>query len=311
MILVTGATSFVGRSVVRRLAEEQYDVRCLLRPSQREQRLPTGLTLSTASAHFTDLPALRVAMRDATTIVHLLREEEPTQKGTLHDHIQGTANLITAAQEVGVRRFIHLSRLGANRASAYPLFRAKGEAEALVRESGLDYTILEATLVYGASDTFTNMLVMLAKMIPFFLPLPNAGMSRFQPLWVEDLATCVTATLKRDNLIEQILPVGGPEHFTLEQMVNQILEAAGMRRILFHMGMPLLRGMIRLFDALLAHNPTPEWWLDVAATGSATELGIIPRYFDFEPGRFSQCLSYLRRKRAWRRDLLRFVLDYQ
>ncbi len=310
MILVTGAASFVGRSTVRHLAAAGYEVCCLLRPSQRDQRLPTGITLSTASAPFTDPPALRVAMRDVTTIVHLLREEETTQKGTLYDHVQGTASLITAAQEVGVRRFIQLSRLGADRASAYPLFRTKGEAEALVRESGLDYTILQATLVYGASDVFTNMLVMLAKMIPLILPLPNAGMSRFQPLWVEDLAACITDTIERDELVERVVPVGGPEHFTLKQMVAQILEAAGMNRLLFHMGMPLLRGMIRLFEALLVYNPTPEWWLDVVAAGSATELGVISRHFDFEPERFSQRLGYLRRKRPWRRDFLRFVLDY-
>nr|HID12962.1 NAD-dependent epimerase/dehydratase family protein [Anaerolineae bacterium] len=308
MILIAGATGFVGRAVVRRLAAERREVRCLLRPSRREQRLPTGILFSTVSASMDDLPALRTAMQDVTAVVHLTWEEDFDQGGTLHSHAKDTANLVAAAQEADVPRFIYLSRLGADRASAYPLFRARGEAEAAVRESGLDYTILRVAVTYGPEDAFTNVLAMLAKAVPFVLPIPDVGMSCFQPLWIVDLVTCIVATLDRDDLIGQVIPLGGPEHFAFEQMVAQVLAAVGVRRRLMHVRMPLVRGVIRLFDALLPRNPTPPWWLDLLAVGSATELGTIPRHFGFEPARFAQCLEYLRRKRSWRRDLVRFVL---
>jgi uncharacterized protein YbjT (DUF2867 family) len=309
MILITGATSFVGRALVSRLAAERREVRCLLRPSEREQRLPTGILLSTVSASTSDLPALRTAMQDVTAIVHLTGEEDLDREGTLRSHVEDTINLIAAAQEADVRRFIYLSRLGADRNSAYPLFRARGEAEAAVRASGLDTTILQAPIIYGPEDVSTNVLVMLTKAFPFVLPIPDPGPSRFQPLWVVDLTTCILATLDRDDLIGQTVPLGGPEHFTFEQMVREVLAAAGMRRWLVHVRMPLAQGAVALLDALLPRSPTPPQWLDLLAVGSATDLMAIPRHFSFEPCRFSECLVYLRRRRPWRRDLVRFILD--
>ena len=166
MILVTGATGFVGRAVVRRLTNEQHETTCLLRPSRREQRLATGVSFCTVSASMNDLPALRTAMQNVEVIVHMTGEEDLDREGILRDHVQDTANLITAAQEAGVQRFIYLSHTEADRTSAYPLLRARGEGEALVRESGLNTTILRAPLIYGPEDFSTNVLVMLTKMMP-------------------------------------------------------------------------------------------------------------------------------------------------
>jgi NADH dehydrogenase len=309
MILVTGATSFVGRAVVLRLAAEQRRVRCLLRPSRREQRLATGVPFSTVSASMRDLPALRTAMQGVTAIVHLTEEEDLRDERALRRHVAGTANLITAAQEADVRRLVYVSWVGADQASAYPIFRATGEAETAISESGLESTILQAPIVYGPEDVFTNVLVMLAKAIPFVLPIPDPGLSRFQPLWVVDLTTCILATLDRDEFIGQTVALGGPEHFTFEQMVTQVLAAAGLRRRLVRVRMPLMQGAIALSDALLPRTPTPPWWPDLLTVGTATDLGTIPRHFGFEPCRFSQCIDYLRRKRPWRRDLIHLILD--
>jgi NADH dehydrogenase len=280
-----------------------------LRPSQRDQCLVRGIAVSSVAASTSDLPALRGSLESATAVVHLTGEEDLDRGETLRSHIDDTITLIKAAREAGVQRFIYLSRLGADRTSAYPLFRARGEAEGTVRESGLNFTILQAPILYGQDDTSTNVLVMMAKMMPFVLPIPSAGLSRFQPLWVADLAACIGATLDRDDLIGQTVPLGGPEHFTLQQMVTQVLAAAGLRRAVVSVPVPLVQVAITLLDALLPRNPAPPWWLDLAIAGSATELGAIPRVFGFEPCRLSECLDYLRRRRPWRRDLLRFVTD--
>jgi NADH dehydrogenase len=311
MILITNATGLIGRAVVRQLVAEQFDVRCLLRPSRREQRLPKGIPFSTISASLNDLPALRTAMQDVTAIFHLIEEESPEQERTLPGHAQDTASLIEAAREVGVHRFVYLSRLGADRASAYPLFRVRGEAEAVVRESDLDWTILQTAITYGPEDAFTNVLAMLTKVIPFILPIPETGLARFQPLWIADLVRCVLIALKRNDLTGQTTPLGGPEHFTLEQLVTQVTLALGVRRRLVRVRTPLAQFAIGLGDTFLPRNPAPPWWLDVLAVGSATELGVIPRHFDFEPCRFAQCLDYLRGRHPWRRNLVRFVLGYR
>jgi len=310
MILITNATGFVGRAVVRRLAAEQTEMRCLLRPSRRVQRLPTGISFSSVSASLDDLPALRTTMQDVTAVLHLVGEDDPGQEPKLEHYAQHTANLIEAAQEAGVRRLVFLSRLGADRASAYPIFRVTGEAEAVVRGSKMDYTILQSAVVYGPEDAFVSMLAMLIKVIPFVLPVPDAGMARFQPLWIEDLVSCIVATLSRDDLVRQTIALGGSEHFMLEQLVTQVLTALGARRRMVRMSTPMARAAVSVFTALFPRIPAPSRWLDVLAVGSATDLGVIPRNFGFEPTRFEQGLEYLRHKQPWRRSLIRFILRY-
>lgn len=307
MILITGATGFVGRAVVRHLTGAQNEVGCLLRPSRREQRLATGVPFCTVSASMNDLPALRTAMQNVTAIVHMTGEEDLDREGMLRSHVQDTANLVMAAQEAGVCRFVYLSRLGADRASAYPFLRARGEAEAVVCESGLDITILRAPVIYGPEDFSTNVLVMLAKVIPFILLIPDTGGSRLQPLWIEDLTRCVRATLEQRSLIGQTIPLGGPEHYTFEQMVTEVLTAAGIHKRLVHVRLSLIQWAAAVSEMLVPRSPVPLWWLDLLTVGDATDLMTVPRHFDFEPCRFSQCLDYLQRKRPWRRDLLRFM----
>ncbi len=308
MILVTGATNFVGREVVRQLVAQGHEVCCLVETSQFQQRLPTEVTFSVVSASLSDGAGLDQAMCGIRAIIHLTREEERPQERTLRDHVEGTRNLVTAAREAGIPRFVYLSRLGATPASAYPLFRVKGESEAIVAESGLEHTTLRSAVIYGPEDTLTTRLVMLAKMSPLVLPIPNVGMVRFQPVWIEDLASCIVATIGRDDLIGRMIRLGGPEHFTLEQMIRRVLEGAGMRRRLLHVSMPLMRTGERAWENLLIRGVAPSWWLDLAAVGSATDLGTIPKHFHFEPARFAGCLTYLRRSRPWRRLFIRHVL---
>jgi NADH dehydrogenase len=249
-------------------------------------------------------------MQGVTTVIHLARGEERLEERRLEDQPAETANLLRAAEEAGVTRFIYLSRLSATPASAYPLFRVKGESEVQIQQSGLDYTIFRSAVVYGAEDAFTTRLVMVAKMSPLVLPIPDVGMARFQPVWIEDLARCIAATVDRDDLIGRTVGLGGPEHYTLEQMTRRLLEAVGLRRYLLHVGMPLMRAGSRLLESLLARNPTPDWWLDLVAVGSATELGAVSKHFGFEPRQFAHSLGYLRRRRPWRRDFIRYVLGY-
>jgi NADH dehydrogenase len=150
---------------------------------------------------------------------------------------------------------------------------------------------------------------MLAKAVPLVLPVPDPGMARFQPLWVGDLARCVSATVDRPDLIGKSVQIGGPEHYTLQQMVSALLNVLRVHRLTLPLRMPFARAASSIFDALFPRNPIPAWMLDIVEKGSATDLGAIPRSFGFEPTRFSRGLEYLRRRRPWRRDLIQFLLD--
>jgi uncharacterized protein YbjT (DUF2867 family) len=307
LILVTDPTGFVGRNLVRRLVAEGRQVRCLLRPSRHVQQLPKSVGFSAISASLSDPPALRTSMQDVTQIIHLLGEEDPDQQRRIPEHGEDTRNLIEAAEEAGINRIVYVSRLGADRASAYTLFRARGEAEWAVRQSGLQATIVRSAIAYGPDDAFTNVLVLLARAMPVFLPVPAAGLSRFQPIWVEDLARCIVDALDRRDLIGQTVPVGGPDHFTFEQMVTLVLDAAHVRRRLLRVRMPLMGFAMGLANLLLPRNPTPRWWLDLLAAGSATDLTATIRAFGFKPQPFAPSLGYLGEQPHWRRHLLRYV----
>jgi uncharacterized protein YbjT (DUF2867 family) len=308
MILVTDATGFVGRNLVSRLAAQGRQVRCLIRPSRHVQQLPKSVNFSAVSANLSDLPALRTAMQDVTEIIHLLGEDDPDQQRRIAQHGADTANLVEAAQEAGIRRILYVSRLDSDRASAYKLFRARGEAEWALRESGLETTVVRTAIAYGPDDAFTNVIVLLARAIPIFLPVPSASLSRFQPIWVEDLVRCIVEALDRRDLIGQTVSVGGPDHFTFDQIVTLVLDAARVRRQLLHVRAPLMGLAAGLANLLLPRNPTPRWWLDLLAAGSATDLTATMRTFNFKPRPFSQSLGYLAEQQHWRRELLRFML---
>jgi NADH dehydrogenase len=256
-----------------------------------------------------DVPALRGALQDVDCVVHLVGEEAPQGEWALEEHPTETACLVAAMQQEQTPRIVYVSRLGADSASAYPLFRIRGEAESLVLQSGIEYILLQPTITYGAGDAFTNVIALLAKSIPMILPIPDPGLARFQPLWVGDLARCVAAAVDRADLVGAGVAIGGPEHFTLEQMVSEILTVLQVRRMTIHVRMPFVRGASSLLGTLFARNPVPLWMLDLVEKGSATALGAIPRTFGFEPIRFSHGLDYLRRNRPWRRELVRFLLD--
>jgi NADH dehydrogenase len=256
-----------------------------------------------------DLPALRAATQGVSAISHRRGEETLSGDETLAAHTDETASVIEAARHSGVPRFIYVSRLGADAASAYELFRVRGEAEAMVVQSGLDYTVLQSAITYGADDAFTNVVAMIVKSVPGILPIPDPGLARFQPLWVGDLARCVATAVTREATIGATISLGGPEHFTLEQMVSELLDVLEVRRMALHLRMPFARAASSIFDVLVPRNPIPLWMLDIIEKGCATDLGSVPRNFGFEPIRFSRGLDYLRRRRAWGGELLHFLFD--
>src|SRR5262245_6201114 len=137
MILVTGATGFVGRALTPRLVEGGADVRCLIRPSRRSPRLPKDVPVQVAIASLSDPKALRAALVGVDTVIHLAGAEWRGQHGdVMAIDAGGTRSLVELAKDAGVGRFIYLSHLGADRASAFPILKAKGIAEEFVRQSG-------------------------------------------------------------------------------------------------------------------------------------------------------------------------------
>lgn len=311
MILITGGTGFIGKALVRHLVEHDQRVRILIRPSPRSPDLPRGLPVEVAISSLTDDRSLRAALLGVDIVYHLASAEWRGARGNLMEiDIQGTQNLIRAAVDAGVKRFFYISHLGADRASAFPLLKAKGIAEEFIRRSGLDYTIIRSALVFGPNDHFTTGLARLLHALPFILLVPGDGATLLQPLWVEDLVTCLVWALEDDQTRNQTYSLGGPEFLPFIQILTMIMEATQARRKIFHVSPPYLRALTVILEALLPSLPISVFWLDYLATNRTCALDTIPRTFHLLPSRFSHRLEYLRGQ-DWRKSFYRSILQRQ
>jgi len=294
MLLLSGGTGFVGRSLLRHLGEAGLPVRILLRPSKSSPDLPRGVTTEVALAGLSDRRGLRAAMVGVDRVIHLASPDgERLTAGTVAAEAEGALNLGEAASDAGVTRLVFVSHLGADRASAYPSLRATAIAEEHLRRSGVPLTILRAAVTYGPGDVFTTSIAMLLAVSPFLFPIPGDGKVLLQPLWVEDLARCLVWALDDPAFIGATVELGGPEHLTLREIIELILRTMGTRKALAGVRPPYLRAAAWAMERLLPDSPATTAWIDYLAAGRTTDLNSASRAFRLQPARMERRLDYL------------------
>lgn len=294
-ILLTGATGFIGKALTRHLAETEHQVRALIHPSGKSPDLPKGIPVEATVSGLNDIRGLRAALVDVDIVYHLASQEALGAQGDLLEtDIKGTRNLVQAAQESDVKRFIYLSHLGADRASAYPVMTAKAIAEDHIRKSSLDFTILRCGIVYGPQDRFTTSLAAMLRSIPLIFPIPDQGDTLLQPLWIEDLANILLWTLDNPKTIRELYEIGGPEQLSFRDVVLTILDVMGINRTLIPVSTPLIRFATVLADYMSWNIPSTIFWLDYLATNRTCSLNTIPHVFNLLPSHFSKRIEYLR-----------------
>jgi uncharacterized protein YbjT (DUF2867 family) len=308
MILVTGATGFIGRHMVARLMEDGRRVRCLL-PAQQARQLPWEQTPEIVIGNVLDEEALFRAVTGVHTIVHL---ESAQWWGRPRDleriELVGTRNLITVARAARVGRIITLSHLGASPAAAYTLLRVKGLVEDAIRSSGLAYTIIRSGVVFGQEDSFVNHIAMLLRTNPFFVLMPGRGEVVLHPIYIDDMVAVLVRSLEAVNTVDTVLEIGGAEYLTLDDLIRTVMRVSGTQRVIIPVPPYLMRWMAAVYSRILPRSLVTTQWLDLLATNRTAPLSNIFNYFQIQPRRFEDTLLTYMRGRRYLWPLVRYSL---
>ena len=246
-----------------------------------------------------DERGLRAAMKGVSTVIHLAGVERQSSRANLTEvDIEGSHTVAQAAAQAGVRRIVYLSHLGADRASAYPVLKAKALAEHEIMQSGVPYTIFRSAVVFGPGDQFSTGIARLVRLNPFFVLLPGDGGSLLQPLWIDDLVAAMTIALDDPDTQNRIYQVGGAETLTFRQTVETVMNHLGIRRVMLPVSPAYLRMLALWVEQPVRNFPLSIFWLDYLSADRTCRLDTLPRTFGLMPARFHQQLGYLTEKTA-------------
>jgi len=296
MILVTGASGYVGNNLVRRLVAVGKPVRAMVHsPAKAEARLADVRDrIEIVKGDVTRPETLAPLMDGVSAVVHLVAIAIESGGATYEAiNTQGTINVVEAARAAGVRRFVNMSQNGADSSLPYRFLASKGKAQDAVAGSGLDWTALRPSVIWGPQDEFANVQARLIRLTPLVFPVVGDGQAKFQPVWVGDVVEAVARCLDDDGTIGQELGLGGPEVLTYEAIVKRVLAALDTRRLTVRVPVPVLRPVVSLMAAALPNPPVTSSLLEllnvdntIAHNALTERFGIAPRPFTPENLRY-------------------------
>lgn len=257
---MTGATGFVGHAVIQALRAHGYAVRCLVRRGS-ELDLRGLEAIERVEGDVMSPDALERDMSGCDTVVHLvgiIREERATVSTFERVHTQGTINVLEAAAATGVRRYVHMSALGARPGARSRYHQSKWAAEEAVRACPIPWTIFRPSIIYGRGDQFVTMLAAMIRRYPV-VPVIGRGQQRLQPVPVERVAEAFVRAVELEATVKQTYEVGGPEAVTMVQLLDLIGAALGRSRVRrIHIPLGIIRPASRLLHRLPGFPLTPD-----------------------------------------------------
>jgi NADH dehydrogenase len=286
-ILVTGATGYLARRLVPRLRARGHAVRALVRGGfERASRDPAARHLDgceIAAGDVTDAASCRAAAAGCTAIVHLVGIIKEQGRSTFERvHVGGTRAVVDAARAAGTRRVLYVSAIGArpNGPSAY--WRTKGEAEEIVRASGLEWLVLRPSIVLARDGEFFGVLRTLTA-FPV-VPILGPGTSRIAPILADDLAEIQARAFERPSTWNRVHEVCGPSAPTFDGLIRMAARGRGRRVVLVHVPLALARPLVALAARIVPFAPITPDQLAMLNEDSTCDGGAIEAAFGFRPG---------------------------
>ena len=281
MILVTGASGYVGSHIVKRLAESGRQVRAMVRDrsyAEAEGRL-AGLKIDWVEGDVTKPDTLKAAMQGVDVVIHTvaIAIEKGGRKYEVINY-QGTVNVVDAAKAAGVKRFINVSQLGADSKLPYRFLASKGKAQEYVAASGLNWTAFRPSVVWGPEDEFANSFAKLLPISPLIYPIIGNGQAKFQSIWIEDLVTAIVKSIDDDSLIGQDLEVAGPEVLTIEEIERRTLKAKGAQRLMVRTPIFVLRIVVGLMGVVFLAPPVTNSLIDMLAVDNTSSKNMLGKF---------------------------------
>ncbi|MGA2320452.1 MAG: NAD(P)H-binding protein [Solirubrobacteraceae bacterium] len=284
MLLLTGATGLVGSALLSRLVAEGAQVRCLVRDPRRlgVQRVRVQIALG----DLTDPPSFRNALRGVQTVVHLAASIRDQPRGSIEE-LNGIATwrMVEAAERQGVERFVFFSALAASTHHRARFFRAKALAEQAVSEAAVRSTVFAPSIVYAPGDPWLTRLERMA-LLPL-MPVSGSGRALYQPIWAEDAADCVMASLSKPaGAPHERYELAGPETLSHNDIVRVVLASLDRRRPLLHVPTPLVSRTLQVLEAALGPRAFATWdeaelmespMISPRGAADVEALGILPQ----------------------------------
>ncbi len=287
---VFGGTGFVGRQVVRELAEKGFVVKVATRVPERAYFLKlVGAVgqIVPLQCDYRDEKSIAAAVKDSDFVVNcigILFEKGKTRKFQ-HVHVDLPAMIASVCKKVGVKKFVHMSALGIDKSTS-KYAKTKLEGEAAVQSNFSAATILRPSIIFGEDDSFFNMFAEMARYIPV-LPLIGGGKTKFQPVYVGDVADAVMAALENKAAQGQVYELGGPDIISFKEVYERLFSHTGRRRCLVNISFGFAK-VEATFMSLLPYPPLTRDQVEslktdnvVAKTAQGLEdLGVTPTAMD-------------------------------
>lgn len=290
-IFLTGGTGFVGSHLLRRLLRDGHQVRALRRTgalfSSAERDQPQLETVE-GDIFSSDL-ASRIAGCDA--VIHLVGIIMEQGRNTFEAvHHLGTRNVVRAASEAGVRRFVLMSASGARAGDASRYHTTKFAAEEEVRNAGIPFTVLRPSLIVGEGSAFVEQMVNVMRAAPFVRPVPGTGKYRFRPVYIDDIVECFVQALTSDRATGETVNLVGGEELSLDDIGREIAACIGVRKRAIHVPMAVMKTAAMFFSILPVRPPVTSVQLRMMEEGSTADPGPMIRIFGIQPTGFRQAL---------------------